>query len=63
MTHFQVGNNVRYISTPLQTGVVYRLNPLGVEEAIVVMWHAGPMFEEGRQVAYFGDSLTMLETY
>lgn len=59
--HLNKGDEVRLIATPSQIGVVIRTNPLGVSEAAVVMWHAGPVYSEGEHVAYFGSNVDLIE--
>jgi len=63
MSGFQVGDDVRYIDTPSQTGVVERMNPLGVSEAMVVRMNSGPMHTDGKHRAFFGASCDDIEVY
>lgn len=62
MSH-QLGDPIRVIATPSQTGIVHRCNPLGVVKSIVVRWNAGPTYDEGFVMAYFGDNFDLLEGY
>lgn len=57
------GQHIRMIATPAQTGVVHRCHPLAVEKGVVVDWNAGPMYEAGYMMAYFGANFDMLEPY
>ena len=63
MSFFQVGDDIRYIDTPSQTGVVQRMNPLGVIEAMVVVMNDGPMHTAGKLQAFFGAKCDDIETY
>jgi hypothetical protein len=60
---FQIGDNVRFIDEPSQTGVVVRLHPLGVKKAVVVQMNSGPMYGEADKRAYFNTSVDALEKY
>ena len=60
---FQPGDDVRYIDTPSQTGMVTRLHPLGIQESMEVKMHDGPMFSDGHMRAYFGVDCELLEVY
>ena len=64
MSHvYNDGDPIRMVATPAQTGVVHRCNPLGVQKGVIVVWNAGPMYEEGYQMAYFGSNFELLEPY
>lgn len=58
---FQVGDNVRFITEPSQTGVVVRLRPLGVKKAVIVEMNNGPMYPNAVKRAYFSTSVDDLE--
>lgn len=57
------GEAIRMIATPAQTGIVHRCNPLGVTKGVIVEWNAGPTYDEGYKMAYFGDNFDALEPY
>lgn len=62
MSH-QVGDPVRVIATPSQTGVVHRCNPLAIVKAVVIEWNDGPTYSAGEMMGYFGDNFDLLEGY
>jgi len=51
------------IATPAQTGTVHRYRPLAVNKGVVVEWSAGPMYDAGYMMAYFGPNFDLLEPY
>ena len=58
---YQIGDSVCLSAAPTQHGTVYRLNPLGVQNAVAVVWNAGPTFSQGKKYAYFGNKLSDIE--
>lgn len=64
MSHvYEVGDPIRILANPTQTGIVHRCHPLGIEKGIVVRWNSGPEYSEGEKIAYFGDNFDLLEGY
>ena len=60
---FQVGDTVRDINTPAQTGTIVRMHPLGVTDAMVVSMNDGPMHSSPKQQGFFGNACDELEIY
>jgi hypothetical protein len=61
---FQVGDNVRYKDMPSQTGMVTRMHPLGVVDAMEVeMMSGGPMYPMHEMRALFGEDCQLIEKY
>ena len=61
---FQVGDNIRYKDMPSQTGVVTRMHPLGVFDAMEIdMNTEGPMYGMHESRALFGEDCQLIEAY
>lgn len=60
---FNIGDHVKLVQTPAQTGVVLRINVLGSPEGVVVQWNAGPIYSDGQKIAYFGPETSKIEVY
>lgn len=58
---FKINDEIRYIATPAQTGVVTRLHPLGVKDSMVITWNSGPMYSDGKMTALFGEQCLLVE--
>jgi hypothetical protein len=54
---YQLGDNICLTSNNSQHGIVIRMNPLSVQRAIVVRWSTGPVYSNGKLMAYFGSTL------
>lgn len=64
MSEFQVGDNIRYVDMPEQTGVVTRVHPLGVQDAMEIdMNSEGPMYGMHEMRALFGNQCQLVEKY
>lgn len=59
----EVGDNIRIVDTPAQTGIVSRIHVLGSREGIVVTWNAGPLYSANKKIAYFGAELMKLQLF
>ncbi len=58
---FNLGDEVRYIATPAQIGHITRMHPLQVQDAMVITWNQGPMYNAGHTTALFGSDCLLVE--
>ena len=64
MSEFQVGDNIRYVAMPSQTGMVIRMHPLGVKDAMEIDMNSnGPMYPMHQMRALFGNQCALVEKY
>jgi hypothetical protein len=60
---FVIGDAVRLIAVPEQTGIIVRLHPLSVGKSFVVKMNQGPLYNDGEFMGYFGHNISTVEVY
>lgn len=58
---FELEDAVCLSSNNSQHGTIYRMHPLGIQNAFVVKWSVGPVFSQNKKTAYFGNSVDDIE--